>query len=131
MQDLNSPQSLPAKLLPPNVKGALPRERLFGVLDSIRQSHRMIWLHAPPGAGKTTLAGGYAQRFSIPPLWYRFDEGDRDPGPRSFRIFSMRPALVSVLSLCCRFSAQVTWPNSKPTRANFFGPCCIMTARLA
>ena len=39
----------------------------------------MIWLHAPPGAGKTTLAAGYAQRFSEPPLWYRLDEGDRDP----------------------------------------------------
>lgn len=70
---------LPVKLLPPGVKGALPRERLFGLLDSIRQSHRMIWLHAPPGAGKATLAAGYAQRFSTPPLWYRFDEGDRDP----------------------------------------------------
>lgn len=79
MKNPTNTRPLPAKLLPPNVKGALPRERLFGVLDSIRQSHRMIWLHAPPGAGKTTLAAGYAQRFSIPPLWYRFDEGDRDP----------------------------------------------------
>jgi ATP/maltotriose-dependent transcriptional regulator MalT/DNA-binding SARP family transcriptional activator len=71
------PQQL-AKLSRPRLYDALPRERLFRLLDEARH-HPGIWVAAPPGAGKTTLVAGYVQERGVPCLWYQVDGGDSDP----------------------------------------------------
>lgn len=38
-----------------------------------------VWITAPPGAGKTTLAASYAAAAKRTTLWYRIDSGDADP----------------------------------------------------
>jgi LuxR family transcriptional regulator, maltose regulon positive regulatory protein len=73
-----------AKLSPPRLLQALPRERLFALLDAHR-THAGIWLGGPPGAGKTMLAATWLQARALPFLWYRFDADDNDIG----RFFGM------------------------------------------
>lgn len=71
---------LPAKLLAPTLAGALRRRRLFEQLDRAYTDYgSAIWLFAPAGYGKTTLAADYAAASNQPALWYRFDNGDLDP----------------------------------------------------
>lgn len=69
---------LPAKLLPPRLGRLYARERLFGLLDRMRADHRVIWVSAPGGAGKTSLAVSYLQSRELPVLWYQADQGDGD-----------------------------------------------------
>jgi ATP/maltotriose-dependent transcriptional regulator MalT/DNA-binding SARP family transcriptional activator len=38
----------------------------------------VIWLSAPPGAGKTTLVASYLDSRNLSSLWYQMDEGDAD-----------------------------------------------------
>lgn len=38
----------------------------------------VIWISAPAGSGKTTLAASYLDSRKLPCLWYRVDEGDVD-----------------------------------------------------
>ena len=73
-----------AKLSPPRLLQALPRERLFAVLDMHRECAG-IWLGGPPGAGKTMLVATWLQARALPFLWYRFDADDNDIG----RFFGM------------------------------------------
>jgi LuxR family maltose regulon positive regulatory protein len=54
-----------------------PRERLFGILDEAAQ-RPMVWISAPPGAGKTTLVASWLTSRKLPSLWYRLDAGDGD-----------------------------------------------------
>ncbi|WP_190303288.1 BTAD domain-containing putative transcriptional regulator [Methylomonas rhizoryzae] len=74
-----SSSNLPDKLVAPAVKRAIARHRLYGLLNSARQSYRLIWLPAPAGSGKTTLAATYAEHAECPVLWYRLDADDSDP----------------------------------------------------
>jgi LuxR family transcriptional regulator, maltose regulon positive regulatory protein len=71
---------LPAKLVPPTLTKAVHRERL---LDQLNRAYidygPAVWLFAPAGYGKTTLAADYAVNLKQPLLWYRFDESDLDP----------------------------------------------------
>jgi LuxR family maltose regulon positive regulatory protein len=67
-----------AKLTRPRLYDALPRERLFSLLDEHRK-HPGIWIAAPPGAGKTTLLAGYVQSRDLSCLWYQIDPADSDP----------------------------------------------------
>ncbi|MGH8728817.1 MAG: BTAD domain-containing putative transcriptional regulator [Burkholderiales bacterium] len=72
------PASSLAKLTPPRLSNVYPRERLFAKLDEFRGSP-VVWISGPPGAGKTTLVASYLAARKLKPLWYRLDEGDRDP----------------------------------------------------
>ncbi|MEZ4601238.1 MAG: hypothetical protein R2940_15720 [Syntrophotaleaceae bacterium] len=38
----------------------------------------MIWISAPAGSGKTTLASSYLSERNLESIWYRVDEGDGD-----------------------------------------------------
>ncbi len=72
------PSGLPAKVVRPPCAGALPRARLFRLLDRARRQP-VVWVAGPPGSGKTTLISSYVEARGIPCLWYRADGGDADP----------------------------------------------------
>jgi LuxR family maltose regulon positive regulatory protein len=67
-----------AKLTRPRLYDALSRERLFVLLDQGRE-RPVVWIEAPPGAGKTTLVGSYLESRGLPGIWYQADAGDADP----------------------------------------------------
>jgi ATP/maltotriose-dependent transcriptional regulator MalT len=67
-----------AKLSRPRLFDSLPRERLFGILDGLRH-HPLIWIAAPPGAGKTTLVASWLEARKLAGIWYQIDSGDADP----------------------------------------------------
>lgn len=69
-------QAYPAKLSVPRVQYATRRERLFRRMDGTAP---IIWVTAPPGAGKTTLAASFAAPRKRPCLWYQIDGDDADP----------------------------------------------------
>ena len=66
-----------AKLSRPRLYDAVPRERLFLQLDRLRP-YPLVWIAAPPGAGKTTLAAGWLEARELPGIWYQIDLGDAD-----------------------------------------------------
>lgn len=66
-----------AKITRPKITGIVPRKRLFSLLDTERRSP-VVWISAPAGAGKTTLAANYLDARKLPCLWYRVEEGDAD-----------------------------------------------------
>ncbi len=72
------PLVLPAKLSPPRLHNAVPRERLYGELDTLRARHAAVWIGGMPGAGKTTLIASYCQTRKLRCLWYRLDANDND-----------------------------------------------------
>lgn len=53
----------------------LARARLFRALDRARASS-VIWIQAPPGAGKTALLASWLRARRLHALWYTLDEGD-------------------------------------------------------
>lgn len=67
-----------AKLSRPRLYDALPRERLFTLLDGASE-HPALWIAAPPGAGKTTLVAGWLENRGKSGIWYQVDAGDADP----------------------------------------------------
>ncbi len=66
-----------AKLTPPRLGPLVERERLFRRLDEARE-RPLVWLHGPPGAGKSVLVASYLAARGETPLWYQVDEGDDD-----------------------------------------------------
>lgn len=68
-----------AKLSLPRLAQGVPRPRLFAAIDEARAG-RVIWVAAPGGAGKTTLAASYLIERKLSYLWYQLDQDDADPG---------------------------------------------------
>lgn len=67
-----------AKLRPPAAAGLMPRERLFARLDTA-VARRLVWITAPAGAGKGSLAATWLAARGTRSLWYRVDADDADP----------------------------------------------------
>lgn len=67
-----------AKISRPQVHEVLLRDRLFMRFDQARR-HPIVWISAPPGAGKTTAVVTYLLTRKIGGLWYQVDGDDADP----------------------------------------------------
>jgi LuxR family transcriptional regulator, maltose regulon positive regulatory protein len=78
---MNGHLALPAHVDPPEVSHRLRRGRLLGLLQSAmaRPGARAIWIGAPSGLGKSTLAASCAAE-SRAAVWLRLDASDADPG---------------------------------------------------
>ena len=83
--DAKTPSRLMAEKGPPLAKLSMPRlargmarPRLFTFLDQVREN-AAVWIAAPGGAGKTTLAATYLLERRLPNIWYQLDEDDADP----------------------------------------------------
>ncbi len=72
-----SRQFRPAKISTPILYAPVERERLFSCLDKL-SLHRAIWIGAPPGAGKTTLAASWLHARKKIASWYQIDAADSD-----------------------------------------------------
>ena len=66
-----------AKLERPRSEGLYERGRLFAMLDRAR-GKPVIWISAPPGAGKTSLLASYVRARELAGIWYQVDGGDAD-----------------------------------------------------
>jgi ATP/maltotriose-dependent transcriptional regulator MalT/DNA-binding SARP family transcriptional activator len=74
-----------AKLVRPSAGELLRRERLFAVLDAARRG-KAVWISAPGGAGKTSLAASWIEARRLPCLWLALDAGDADPASFFFHL---------------------------------------------
>lgn len=68
-----------AKLTRPRLHAALPRPRLYTLLDEAVASRPIVWVGAPPGSGKSTLVAGWLEARGRRHLWYQIDAGDAVP----------------------------------------------------
>lgn len=64
-------------LRPPLREATLRRDRLLDWLNA-KIHHRIVFVTAEAGYGKTTLLSDFARRTRLRTLWYRLDEEDRD-----------------------------------------------------
>lgn len=112
-----------AKLTPPSPARLIQRERLFARLDAARV-RQYLWIAAPAGAGKTSLATSWLAARGTRSLWYRIDEDDADPAS-FFRYlgFSGRRAAWT-----CLPSRRSTCPGWRRTRGASSG-CCSRRCR--
>ncbi|MDR4484640.1 MAG: mechanosensitive ion channel [Nitrospirales bacterium] len=78
MPRIDKPRIVINKVSPPRLPKTLERTRLFNALDEAR-GRPIIWITAPAGMGKTTLAATYLKIRKLNTLWYQIDEGDADP----------------------------------------------------
>lgn len=74
---MQKPSGPLAKLSQPQLSAPLLRERLFELVDSLRE-RSVVAVVGPPGAGKTVLVASYLGARHIPGIWYQVDEGDAD-----------------------------------------------------
>ncbi len=70
--------TLQHKITRPENQNIYLRENFFSIIDACRKNP-VIWISAPPGAGKTTLISSYIESRNIPCLWYQVDSTDTDP----------------------------------------------------
>src|ERR1044072_7525275 len=84
--------ALPAKLTLPRLYAPVERARLYEELDAAR-AHPVIWITAPPGSGKTTLAAAYLKSRDCPTMWYQMDAGDSDPAAFCYFLSLARSAV--------------------------------------
>ena len=60
---------LPAKFVGPDVGQAVFRKRLFELIEAHKAAR--LWVHGPPGSGKTTLVASYLQAYKLRPICQR------------------------------------------------------------
>jgi LuxR family maltose regulon positive regulatory protein len=68
--------AVPAKVSAPRLVETYRRKRLFRALDA--RKGRTVWIHAPAGAGKTSLVTSYLAARRVRFLWYNVDARDAD-----------------------------------------------------
>ena len=68
-----------AKLRAPRAETAIPRATGFRELERVFRRTPVVWLAAPAGAGKSTLAASYVHSRRRRHLWYQLDARDADP----------------------------------------------------
>src|SRR5664279_4795470 len=66
-----------AKSTRPEIGGVVRRELLFSRLDGTA-ARSVVWISAPPGFGKTTLAASYLEARRHRWAWYQVDPDDDD-----------------------------------------------------
>src|SRR6266446_2672284 len=66
-----------AKSTRPEISGVVQRDALFSRLDGT-PARTVVWISAPPGFGKTTLAGSYVEARNYRWAWYQVDLDDDD-----------------------------------------------------
>ena len=82
-----------AKLTRPATARVLLRLRLFELICPKPEGASTVFIHAPPGAGKTTLAASYAEHVGAPALWYQVDRTDADPAALFYHLKLVAAAL--------------------------------------
>lgn len=99
----------PAHVVAPDVSQRLPRPRLLRRLVQALESCGALWLAAPPGSGKTSLAAAHAaaSRCSV---WLRVDAGDADAA-------SLHLHLRDALAQACGREAAAAMPVPTPPQA--------------
>ncbi|WP_341890624.1 hypothetical protein, partial [Variovorax sp. YR752] len=99
----------PAHVVAPDVSRRLPRPRLLRSVAQALDSCGALWLAAPPGSGKTTLAAAHAGATRCA-LWLRADAGDADAA-------SLHLHLREALAQACGEQAAAAMPAPTPPQA--------------
>src|SRR5258707_12548378 len=75
------PRVIRRKIIVPDTPvGAVPRERLDGLLCQLVDAHRIVAVTATAGAGKSVAVAHASRRFSRPVAWLSVDATDAAPG---------------------------------------------------
>jgi hypothetical protein len=75
-----------AKITRPVLRKVTARPRLFRLVDRLARAHPVVWVSAPAGSGKTTLAASWLAARRRRSLWYQLDESDSDPASFFFHL---------------------------------------------
>jgi ATP/maltotriose-dependent transcriptional regulator MalT len=97
-----------AKLTRPKLYDALARPRLYALLDDAAAKKPIVWVSAPPGAGKTTLVASWIEARGLDCLWYQIDVADSDPA--TF-VHYMRMAAIQLVG---KRAAALPYFNPEP-----------------
>jgi ATP/maltotriose-dependent transcriptional regulator MalT len=75
------PRVIRRKIIVPDTPvGAVPRERLDGLLCQLVDAHRVVAVTATAGAGKSVAVAHASRKFKRPVAWLSVDATDAAPG---------------------------------------------------